>query len=317
MSLSAMQVFNDVYAPAVYETLSQMVAAFNEASNGAIILNSGPVSGDFLLSSFYDSLMASQRRVDRYAAQGAVAATDLSQSDMNRVKVAGGFGPIRLEPSQMAWLQKPTAESVEIISRQLSEAIVADQLNTAIRSLVGAIGNQVTATNDQTGVSKVTQTVLNNTHALFGDMSTSLVCTVMNGALYHQLIAANLTNAQNLYQASGVLVVDILGKKVIVTDSAPLTAAGVYKALSLVPNACVITNSSAPIVNIETSNGQTRIESTFQADYDFVVGVKGYSWDTVNGGKSPTDADLVAAGNWDLAVASIKNSAGVLSIGDV
>jgi hypothetical protein len=43
----------------------------------------------------------------------------------------------------------------------------------------------------------------------------------------------------------------------------------------------------------------------------------GYSWDTTNGGKSPTDAEIATGTNWDTYVTDVKNSAGVVTIGDV
>ena len=42
----------------------------------------------------------------------------------------------------------------------------------------------------------------------------------------------------------------------------------------------------------------------------------GYSWDVANGGKSPTDAEIATGTNWDLYVTDVKNSAGVITIGD-
>lgn len=317
MSLSDLAVFNDYYAPAIHETMAQMVKAFNEASNGAIVLNAAGYSGDFLLNSFYDSLSAAQRRVDRYAAQAPVAGTNLSQTEFAAVKIAGGFGPIVWEPSSQTWLKKPTAEAIETISRQFAEALVADQLNTCIRALVAAIGGQVSLTKDVSGGASIDQSVLNDSHALFGDMSGSLVASVMNGAQYHKLIGLNIANAQNLYTATNVRVVDILGKKVIVTDSPALSGVGTYKVLSLVPNAGVVSDAKDPIVNIQTVNGSTRVESSLQADYDFSLQIKGFGWDMVNGGKSPTDAEIGTSTNWDLKVSNVKNAAGVIAIGDV
>ena len=63
------------------------------------------------------AIHSAQRRVDRYSANGTVAPTDLTQLKNSGVKVAGGFGPIRFEPSQMTWLSKPTAEGIEVASR--------------------------------------------------------------------------------------------------------------------------------------------------------------------------------------------------------
>ncbi|AVD89652.1 MULTISPECIES: major capsid protein [Gammaproteobacteria] len=319
MALSNMKVFNEYLKRTTIETLAQDVEKFNASSAGAIRLTTQGIDGDFLQESFWAGLHGAQRRVDRYAANGAQASTPLAQKQYDSVKIAGGFGPILWEPSQLSWIQKNPEEALEVISRNLSEAIMADQLNTAISALAGAIGNQPSATNDVSATAGVTYVAINNAHALFGDASQRLVAQVMTGAMYHKLVGQNLANAERLFQFSGVQVVDILGKAVIITDAPALYEAGTpnkQKVLSLADGAAVVMDGSDLITNIETSNGKERIETTMQADYTFGLGLKGYTWDTANGGKSPTNAELSTGTNWDLVANSIKASAGVLTIGD-
>lgn len=319
MALSNMKVFNEYLKRTTIETLAQDVEKFNASSAGAIRLTTQGIDGDFLQESFWAGLHGAQRRVDRYAANGAQASTPLAQKQYDSVKIAGGFGPILWEPSQLSWIQKNPEEALEVISRNLSEAIMADQLDTAISALAGAIGNQPSATNDVSATAGVTYVAINNAHALFGDASQRLVAQVMTGAMYHKLVGQNLANAERLFQFSGVQVVDILGKAVIITDAPALYEAGTpnkQKVLSLADGAAVVMDGSDLITNIQTSNGKERIETTMQADYTFGLGLKGYTWDTANGGKSPTNAELSTGTNWDLVANSIKASAGVLTIGD-
>ncbi len=319
MALTNMKVFNQYLMEATAETLGQQIQKFNQASNGAIVLTSMAFEGDFFQRSFYAALHTAQRRVDRYAAQSTASATALSQLQENSVKVAGGFGPIVFEPGQMTWIQKNEAEAIAVISAQLAEAIVADQLNSGIAAGVAAISNVVGATNDVSATDGISYAALNTAHALFGDSSMALVAQVMNGATYHKLIGANLTNTPQLFQAQNVLVVDILGKAVVVTDAPALYETGTpnkQKVLSLASGGITVMDGSDVITNIDTRNGQTRIETTMQADYTFGLGLKGYAWDTASGGKSPTDAELATGANWDKVVTDIKHTAGVITIGD-
>ncbi len=320
MSLSQMQVFNEYIMPATIETLGQMVDKFNGASNGAIRLTTSGFDGDFLQESFFAAIHSAQRRVDRYAAQADATATDLTQLRTSGVKVAGGFGPIRFEPGQLTWLQKPTSEGIEVASRNFAEALLADQLNTAIAALCAAIGNQGAATtNDVSASAGISYTAMNAAHALFGDSSQAIVANVMNGAAYHKLIAQNLTNGAQLFIAANVQVVDILGRPVIVTDAPALYVSGTpnkLRVLGLVDGAATVYDGGDVISNIDTSNGQTRIETTMQVDYTFGLALKGYTWDVTNGGKSPTDAELATGSNWDKVATSIKHTAGVMAVGD-
>lgn len=325
MSLSQMQVFNKYFMPATIETLAQMVDKFNAASGGAIRLTTEGFEGDFMQESFYAAIHSARRRVDRYAANGTAAPTDLTQQKHTSVKIAGGFGPVRYEPSQMTWLDKPTAEGVEVASRNFAEALLQDQLNTSVAALVAAIGNQGAATTiDVSATGPVTYAAVNNGHALFGDHSGLLTAQVMDGATYHGFIGQNLGNAQQLFQAGNVRVIDILGKLVVVTDAPALFSAAASgppavpakrRVLSLTAGAATVTDSRDIISNIETTNGKNRIETTLQIDYTFGLGLKGYTWDEANGGKSPSDAALATGSNWDKIVTSIKHTAGTLTIG--
>lgn len=319
MALSDMQVFNQYVMPATIETLAQMVDKFNAASGGAIMLTTEGFEGDFYQESFFAAIHTAQRRVDRYAAQAAASATDLTQLKHSSVKVAGGFGPIRFEPSQLTWLRKPTAEGIEVASRNFAEALLKDQLNTAIAALVAAIENQGAATVfDYSGTGNATYATMNSAHALFGDASASLIANVMNGAQYHKFIGQNIANTATLFSAGNVQVVDILGRAIVVTDAPALYEAGtpnVNKVLGLVAGAAIVSDGGDVISNIETTNGQTRIETTMQVDYTFGLGLKGYTWDTTNGGKSPTDAELATGTNWDKIATDIKHTAGVMAIG--
>lgn len=323
MSLDHMKVFNQYVMPAVIETLAQRVEAFNEASGGAIRLTTEGFDGDFLQESFWASLHTAQRRVDRYATNKDQAPTNLAQLQHNAVKVAGGFGPILFEPGQLTWLRKPTAEGVEVISRNFAEAMLQDQLNSAILALVAAIEARSDATYDGTDESPdvgISYATLNKAHAKFGDRSSALITQVMTGQVAHRLIGQNLTNAERLFTAQGVRVVDILGKLVVITDAPALYEAvsggpDLEKVLTLTEGAATVFDGSDVIVNIGSTNGKERIETTFQADYTFGLSLKGYAWDTGTGGKSPTDAEIGSGANWDKVVTSIKDTAGVLAVG--
>ncbi|AYZ83538.1 TPA: hypothetical protein L3631_006032 [Pseudomonas aeruginosa] len=324
MALSDMEVFNTYFMPATVETLSQMVERFNAASGGAILLTTDGFDGDFLQTSFYAGLAGARRRVNRYGSNDAVTPVDLTQLKHNTVKVAGGFGPVRYEPSQMTWLRKPTAEGVEVASRYFAESLLQDQLNTAVAALVAAISNQGAATAvDVSDAKKVDYIAVNDSHALFGDHSSQLIAQVMDGAQFHTFIGQNLTNAQQLFQSNGVRVVDILGRLIVVTDAPALYTPAVTdpaapakrRVLSLTQGAATVHDARDLISNIETSNGKERIETTLQIDYSFGVGLRGYAWDVANGGASPDDAALSTGANWDKVATSVKHTAGVLAVG--
>lgn len=320
MALTDMKVFNAYVREAAIETLAQMVDKFNGASAGAIQLSTQGFDGDYMMRSSFASLHSAQRRVDRYATNTSASATTLTQLQHNSVKIAGGFGPIVWEPAQLKWVGDNPAAAVEVISRNMAEAIMKDMLNTAIAAAVAAIENVGSTAYFDTGTGPITYNDINSAHAKFGDMSQLLVCDVMDGTAYHALIGANLTNTPQLFQAGNVTIVEILGKRVVVTDAPALRETGTgadQKVLSLVSGGVIVHDAGDLITNIETNNGSQRIQTTMQADYTFGLGLKGYAWDVTNGGKSPTDAELATGSNWDKIATSLKHTAGVLTIANI
>lgn len=319
MALSDMQVFNNFVMPATIKSLDQMIDKFNGASGGAIVLTSEGFTGDYMRESFFSSLASARRRVDRHATNASQAATPLAELQGSKVKVAGGFGPISYEPSQMTWLRRPTQQGISAASFAFAELLLQDQLNTAIACLVAAIENNSGVTNDVSASAGMTYGAINAAHATFGDMSSQIVANVMTGAVAHKLVGDNLSNGTRLFVAGNVNVIDILGKAVVITDAPALYESGSpnkAKVLGLVPSAAVVGGSDDIITNIETSNGKQRIETTMQADYTFTVGLKGYGWDEANGGPSPTDAELATGSNWDKVAQFDKMTAGVIAVAD-
>tara|TARA_R110000744_G_scaffold372539_1_gene484206 strand:+ start:134 stop:1102 length:969 start_codon:yes stop_codon:yes gene_type:complete len=318
MALTNMQVYNDEIIGNTIELLGQKIDMFNAASGGSILLNSASFRGDFSKESFFNQIASAQRRVDRYGTNSAQAATVLAQGEMVGVKVAGGFGPVLFEPAQMTYLQQNPGAAITAIASGFADALLADQLNTAVGCAVSAVENVAALVNDVSASAGVTQVGLNNSHRKFGDMSSILSADIMTGDVYHRLVGEAIANSSSLFLSTNVQVVDILGKLVVISDIPALYEAGSPnkdKVLSITSGGIIVDNSSDIVSNMETSNGKLRIETTWQADYTFGVKLKGYAWDVANGGASPTDAELFTGSNWDKAVTDNKHTLGTLLIG--
>ena len=206
---------------------------------------------------------------------------------------------------------------MSVISESLAMAVMQDQINKAIGVLVAAIGNQSAATLDVSAevgdAGAVTQLTLNKTHALWGDSSSNLTVQVMTGATSHKLYGQALQNGASLFSEGTVRVIDILGKRSIITDCPALMAGSKERVLSLSPMAAVIASNDDFTSDILPVVGQTRLETIYQAEYTENVSVKGYSWNTTV--KSPVKAELETGANWTL-ILPLKQSAGALLVAD-
>ena len=323
MALSNMQVYDTEIYTTTIELLGQKLEVFNAASGGAVVLNTNAWRGNYTKEAFFQSIASAKRRVDRTIANASQAATTLAQGEFVGVKVAGGFGPIIFEPAQMTYLMESPEAAIMAISEGFADALLADQLNTVIGCAVAAVENIPALVNDVSaltaGAGAMTQQALNKGHYKFGDMSGMIIADIMHSSGAESLTDKALANGERLFESSNVTVVSILGKIMVVSDIPALLEAGTpnkSKVLSVVSGGAIVENSSDIIANLETSNGNKRIETTWQADYTFSVKLKGYAWDIVNGGASPLDAALFTGTNWDIAVTSNKHSLGTLTVAD-
>lgn len=140
----------------------------------------------------------------------------------------------------------------------------------------------------------------------------------MHSTPQHDIFDQALTNTTQLFSFGTVQVrEDGFGRRYVVTDSPSLSvtsgspAVTDYYTLGLVQNAIVVEDNNDFFANMETSNGTENIQRTWQAEYTFNLSMKGYTWDTTNGGKSPTDAEIATGTNWDKTATSLKDTAGV------
>lgn len=320
MALDLLKVYDKQYHSMVVDTLHQNLELFNQTSGGAIVLNMEAYEGDFIREAIWNGIHDAHRKVDIYAANGDVTPTELSQRENLGVKLMAAFGPVTWNQSELQWILKASPEAVEMVSRNIAEAVLSDQINTCIGAVTAAIENNGASTTvDVSGGSVINQVALNKGYAKFGDKSARIVTNVMNSIAYHQLIESALQNTERLFTARDVNVVDIQGKRTIVTDAPDLFVAGTpdkVKVLGLTQGAVVCSDSTPMTTAIETITGKNKLVTQYQAEYQYALAMKGYNWDTVNGGKSPLDAELKTGANWVANYSDVKESAGVVIIAD-
>lgn len=314
MALSDMTVFNSFAYTAFSETIAQQVRLFNEASGGTLLLRTARNIGDFDEEAFFENISGLVRRRDAYGSSD-VAAVDLSQLQRNTVKVAGGSVPVRWTPQQFSWVQRNQEEAGAAIGEQFAEGVFQDYLNTAITALVAAIGNQGSLTHDaSSGTLELSDLV--SGAALFGDRAGRLRSWIIHSKPMHDLWGATITNSNDLFQFGNVMIMqDGFGRRFIMTDAPALVTSGspdTYHTIGLAEMGAVVEDNGDLFTNIDTENGAENIVRTWQAEYTFNLGLKGYSWDQANGGASPTDAELGTGTNWDQVATFDKDTAGVL-----
>jgi hypothetical protein len=317
MALSDLQVYSETAYASMTEVLQQQVELFNAATGGAITLASAAMQGDFSETAFFKKISGLVRRRNAYGS-GAVAAKSLQHLVDAMVKVAAGTPPVRIDPGQFRWIQQNPEVAGAALGQQLAVDTMADMLNTALGAGVAGIGNNAAMVLDRTAETDASLSwlVMNLAQAKFGDASSRIVAWVMHSTPLFQLYANNLTNAQQLFNFGNVNVSrDPWGRLLIATDSPALfvdATTDYYNTLGLVEGALAVQMNNDFDATEETNTGDENIIRKYQAEWSYNLGLRGYSWDKTNGGKSPNDAALFTGTNWDKWATDNKDTAGVL-----
>jgi hypothetical protein len=307
-------VFNKQTYTAMTETVAQQTNLFNQASAGAITLAPADNQGDFSIEASFKAISGLVRRRDAYGT-GDITAKALEMLSNASVKVAAGTPPVAFQPQQYAWIKQNSALAALKIGEQLAKAQMADMVNAAVRAAAAATTGNASVLYDGTAAA-ASFSALNAAAAKFGDRMMDIKAWVVHSKVMADLFNNALTNGQNLFNYENVNVIrDPFGRLFIVTDSAPLFISGPpdkYLTLGLVEGGVAVqTNGDFNAVMVDTT-GKENIITTYQAEWTYNVGVKGYTWDTTNGGKSPTDAALGTSTNWDKTASDNKDTAGVV-----
>lgn len=319
MALTNVVVFNKWVYTTVNELVTQQIDLFNAASRGAIILRNDNNTGDYSDATFWQLLGGAVRRRNAYGS-GAVTPIDLQMLVDTMVKVAGGTPPINIPPVMFNWIDMNPEEGAMQIARQLAPQMMQDMLNTAVAALSAALRGVAAVNNDISGgtggAELMSPAALNATMAKFGDRSGAIVAWVVHSKPMHDYYGNAIANANELYRYETIAVTsDPFGKVFVMSDIPSLVVAGSptdYISLGLVPGAALVARNDDFFQNIETTNGDENILRTYQAEWSYNLGIKGFTWDKTNGGKSPTNAALATSTNWDQTVTSIKDLAGVV-----
>ncbi len=317
MALSDLSVFSEYTYDAMTEVIAQQIELFNAASRNTIVLSTQAHQGDYSDRAFWKKISGLVRRRNAYGS-GAVTAKTLQHLTDTMVKVGGGTAPVNLDPGQFRWIQMNPEEAGAALGQQLAKDMLADMLNTGITSTRAALSQVSTVLYNATALSPNTLIAnhLLGGAGLFGDMMNEIQAWIVHSKPMTDFYGAALTNTAQLFTYGTVNVLsDPFGRIFVVTDASGLVTVGspnTYHTLGLVPGAISVDQNDDFDDNYETSNGDENIKRTYQAEWSYNLGIKGFAWDKTNGGKSPTDAALATATNWDRYATSDKDLAGVL-----
>lgn len=317
MALSDLAQFNRRVFSTATEIIRQQLNLWNAASRGTISLRAASNGPNYNEESFFKELSGLVRRRNPNA-NTSVSPITLQTAINRSVKVAAGTPPIQIDPAWYRWIGENPDLAATVIGQQLAPAMMKDMLSAAIGAARVALANQAAVLNDVTAATDKKWSIANQigTAAKFGDRSGEILTWVSHSASLNSFYLNNATNSQNLFSYEGLNVnEDAFGRTFIQSDESSLVTTGT-------PDAYWILGLTAGAINVEQNNdfdavlvnatGNENINRTYQAEWSYNVGIKGFQWDSANGGAAPTTAALLTASNWDKVVTDNKSLAGVV-----
>lgn len=308
--LSDLAVFTEYAYLAATQVVAQQVALFNEAAQGTFILRPANHAGDFSEQAFWKRLSGLVRRRNAYGT-GDIPEINFAMVTDNMVKIAAGTPAVRLDPGQFKWIQQDPQTRGAAMGQQLGQDMVRDMFNTGLGGLVSSHSQVSGLTVDKSGVGdgKLALSHFNDAQAVYGDRWRDIQAWVMHSAAMFSLFDKALTNDARLFTFADLNVMrDPFGRVFIVSDAPGLLIPAVtggspapakVLTLGVKPGAVVVDQNGDFTDNFENKNGKENIVTTYQAEWSYNLGVRGFAWDKTNGGKSPTDAALLSGTNWD------------------
>lgn len=285
--------------------------------------------GNYKYQSFIEALAAGGISRRDITSTSTAASTAVTMNDFISVKLNRKIGPIDATLDSFKKAGIPTSDPQEfsfLLGQAFAKGVAYDFLNSGLTAVVAALSGVAALTHDISTYGTATTTAntddLIDTLSKMGDRLNDVVCWVMHSVPYYALMKEQLgmkvTNISDLIVAEASPAT--LNRPVIVTDCAALTGTSTgscpdfthYFTLGLTRRAVVVEESEERNMVNEWVTGYEQLVLRTQGEYAFNVGVKGFQWDTGNGGVNPTDGNLGTTTNWDQVAASVKDCAGAV-----
>lgn len=311
---SNIQIENEFVHAGWTEVVAGVVERFNAASNNCIRFITEDAVGDFLREDYFAevSSLVSHRDPTDTNAQTAVPLVENRES---KVRVPRKARLVQMTLDAFNRIGMGQDEFNMALGRQLAAAQMQNMFDTAILALDAALDGQTTNEFDASDGTLQIEDLIDGL-AKLGDSATNIRTWVQHSKPYYNLMKDHVANA--IDGPANMVIIEgnqaSLNRPIVVRDASALfrdLTTDIYVTMGLVPNAAVVQLTKPPTVLETLVEGKTNILVSWQAEWDFFLSVKGFTYDEANGAADPSDATLAISTNWDKKATSYKNLAGV------
>lgn len=319
---SDFKIYNDQFFGGLVEQTQQDTSALGAAG---ITVRTRAIRGDYDYRSFVKKISG---LVSRRDATSTAAATDLAVTldEQISVKVNRKIGPVAqtLDAWRKAAIPFGAADQGDdgaaafsrYLGAMVAKDVAVDMVDTSLIAAWKAIEQVATNVHTVAANGTMTTAALVSGLSKLGDAANRITGFVMHSKVYYDLVQAQI--AANTLQVSGGVIATgtpvTLNRPVYVTDSASLLVTGtpnLYRTLCLTEDGIVIENSESQEMAFTLVTGLENLVHRMQGEFAYNVALKGFKWDTANGGANPNSTAISTATNWDQVATSYKDLPGV------
>jgi len=304
-----MVIYDRLAQTAYLERIQDVLEVFNTASNGALVLRSEAVQGDFDKAAFYRVGGSIEHRdVDSDA---KVTGKKIGADERVGVKVPWKYGPYETTEEAFKRRLRDPEEFYTLLGQDLADASLDGFIQHAFVSLEAAIGANA-AMVAQGSFAADHKKVLTKGMRLFGDRFQRIALFGMDSATYFDLVDDAI--GEKIFNEADVVIYGgvpgTMGKAVLVSDKIPSD-----RIFGLQSGAVQVVESQAPGFRSYNIDDQENLALGYRGEGTFNLELLGYSWNT--GGSTPAPAnpklaELGTGANWRKHATSDKSTAGVM-----
>lgn len=314
MALTAIEVFESTVYKAGQDLLKENVEVFNSNSNGAIVMSSTSIQGDFA------------QRLDLHLGKDLIksrnpyANTNVASKGFNRVKsnvvkLGLGLNPIEWTNAEFTWVkQNPSLAGVKI-ARAMAQQSLKAMAEFAIGSVATCLNSNTAVKTSIASGSKITHSDLIQAISPMGDQFDDIKLYVMHSKQYFELMDSTFKNSERLFNFGNVTVMrSALGQHFLITDNSGLKSGNDYYTLGLKSGSVAVGNEDDFTQATNTITGRENIGYIYQAEWTSSLQVTNYRYKTSDTMNGLSLAQVTNTANWERISEDVKDETGVILV---
>lgn len=315
MALNAIEVFENTVYESGKDLLNENIKVFNGHSNGAIVLSTESIQGDFaqtMSMTLGKDLIKSRNPY----ANGALTDKNFIRQKSNIVKLGMGLNPVSWTNAEFNWVKQNPEEAGVIIGRAMAEQSMRELANYAIGSVATCLLQNNTLKREIAASADVSHNDFVQALAPMGDQYASIELFVIHSGLYFRLLETTFKNAQQLWNFGNYTVMQTaLGQKFLICDNKGLEEKGkALYGLGLKKGSVRVgSHQDYQAVTVPIS-GNENLGWRYQAEWTSALQVANRRYKTSDSMNGLTLAAVTNASNWETISNDVKDETGVILV---